>query len=101
MLTCIIRLLREAIEEDAHGLLDSAVADIIEKTRRRRLEERRAAGQVRLGIMRHMYIILDFSQAMLDPDLKPNRMIAATKVCMQHKAEIISFHINYSYRLSS
>lgn len=71
---------REAIEEDAQGLLDTAIAEIIEKSRRRRLEERRAAGNVRLGIMRHLYIVMDLSNSMLDQDLKPNRIMSTQKV---------------------
>ncbi|CAL8139108.1 unnamed protein product [Orchesella dallaii] len=70
----------EAIEEDAEGLLDTAIAEIIEKGRRRRLQERRAAGNVRLGIMRHLYIILDMSSSMLDQDLKPNRIMSTQKI---------------------
>lgn len=73
---------REAIEEDADGLLDTAIAEIIEKGRRKRLEERRAAGHVRLGIMRHLYIILDLSNSMMDQDLKPNRILCTKKVCV-------------------
>jgi len=70
----------EAIEEDAHGSLETSIADIVEKSRRKRLEERRAAGHIRLGIMRHLYIIIDLSQCMLDQDLKPNRIIATGKI---------------------
>ncbi|OXA51786.1 general transcription factor IIH subunit 2 [Folsomia candida] len=70
----------EAIEEDADGLLDTAIAEIIEKGRRKRLEERRAAGHVRLGIMRHLYIILDLSNSMMDQDLKPNRILCTKKI---------------------
>lgn len=76
-------IFREAIEEDAEGLLDTAIAEIIEKSRRKRLEERRAAGQVRLGIMRHLYVILDLSNSMLDQDLKPNRILCTLKVFNQ------------------
>jgi transcription initiation factor TFIIH subunit 2 len=75
---------REAIEEDAEGLLDTAIAGIIEKSRRKRLEERRAAGHVRLGIMRHLYVILDLSNSMLDQDLKPNRILCAKKVPIKY-----------------
>jgi len=61
-------------------MLDKTIADIIEKSRRKRIEERRAAGNVRLGIMRHVYIILDLSDSMMDQDLKPNRLYATFKV---------------------
>jgi len=100
-------LYREVLEEDKDGLLDTAIADIIEKSRRRRLEERRAAGKVRLGIMRHLYVVLDLSQSMMDQDLKPNRLYACFKVnhlehvmslrvCLtMHPAKIHSITISY------
>ena len=71
---------REAIEEDAHGFLDSAVNEIIERSKRKRLQQRRAAGRVCLGIMRHVYVIIDLSKCMTDQDLKPNRILATVKV---------------------
>ena len=71
---------REAIEEDAHGFLDSAVNEIIERSKRKRLQQRRAAGRVCLGIMRHVYLIVDLSKCMTDQDLKPNRILATVKV---------------------
>jgi transcription initiation factor TFIIH subunit 2 len=61
-------------------LLDTAISEIIEKSRRRRLEDRRAAGHVRLGIMRHFFVILDLSDSMKDQDLKPNRILCTLKV---------------------
>ena len=45
--------------------------DIIEKARRKRLAERQ--GKNKLGMMRHLYLVLDMSESMKMHDLKPNR----------------------------
>ncbi|CAG7725208.1 unnamed protein product [Allacma fusca] len=82
----------EAIEEDADGFLDSAVAEIIEKGKRKRLEQRRATGRVCLGIMRHVYLIVDLSKCMLDQDLKPNRILATVKVGIYSVKQLIQLN---------
>lgn len=79
---------REAIQEDDDGLLDGAIAEIIQKAKRKRQTEKTAKN--RLGMMRHLYIILDCSESMVIPDLKPTRMICTLKVtlyfdCLTHK----------------
>ena len=45
--------------------------------------------------MRHVFVVLDMSSAMTEQDLKPNRHLAATKVCTWHNffmGFIISLH---------
>lgn len=69
---------REAIKEDDDGLVESAIADIIQKAKRKRQSEKK--GHSRLGMMRHLYIILDCSEAMMIPDLKPTRFICSLKL---------------------
>lgn len=69
---------RETIKEDESGLLEPSVTEMIQRTKRRKLLDREAS--VRLGIMRHVYIILDYSQAMTEQDLKPTRQICTIKV---------------------
>ena len=69
---------RETIQEDESGRLEPSVTEIIQRTKRRKLLDREAS--VRLGIMRHVYIILDYSQAMTEQDLKPTRQICTLKV---------------------
>lgn len=69
---------RETIQEDESGRLEPSVTEIIQRTKRRKLLDREAS--VRLGIMRHVYIILDYSQAMTEQDLKPTRHICTLKV---------------------
>ncbi|CAI9719991.1 general transcription factor IIH subunit 2-like [Octopus vulgaris] len=68
----------EAIKEDEAGSLQASVAEITQKTKRRRLLER--ISNVRLGMMRHLFLIIDMSEAMVDPDLKPNRLAATVKL---------------------
>lgn len=69
---------REAIKEDDHGMLEASVADIIHKAKRKRQLERKEGS--RLGMMRHMYIILDCSESMTNQDLKPTRFLCSLKV---------------------
>lgn len=37
-------------------------------------------GSTRLGMMRHLYLIIDCSEAMLDQDLKPTRQLCTVKL---------------------
>lgn len=69
---------RETIQEDESGRLEPSVTEIIQRTKRRKLMDREAS--VRLGIMRHVYIILDYSQSMTEQDFKPTRQICTLKV---------------------
>ena len=46
--------------------------DIIQKARRKRLEEKQ--NKTKLGMMRHLYVILDMSEAMKAQDFKPTRL---------------------------
>ncbi|KAK8749418.1 hypothetical protein OTU49_015348 [Cherax quadricarinatus] len=68
----------EAIQEDESGRLEPSVTEMIQRAKRRRLLDREAS--VRLGIMRHVYIILDVSQAMTEQDLKPTRQSCTLKI---------------------
>ncbi|GAB0090047.1 General transcription factor IIH subunit [Sergentomyia squamirostris] len=68
----------EAIKEDERGLLQSSVADIIQKAKRKRQEEKK--GQNRLGMMRHLYVIVDCTENMSLQDLKPTRLICTMKL---------------------
>ncbi|GBP01995.1 General transcription factor IIH subunit 2 [Eumeta japonica] len=56
-------LTREAIKEDDDGLLDSAIAELIQKAKRKRQQQKTM--QNKLGMMRHMYLILDCSESIL------------------------------------
>lgn len=67
----------EAIKENEDGLLQPSIEEMILKNKRRRAMMKR---NLRLGIMRHIYIIIDFSEAMLQNDLKPNRHTCTLRV---------------------
>lgn len=69
---------REAIKEDESGLIDASIADIIQKAKRMRQELRK--GSTRLGMMRHLYVVVDCSEAMTDQDLKPTRQLCTVKL---------------------
>lgn len=69
---------RESIKEDDEGLVESAVAEIIQKAKRKRQMMKR--GHRRLGMMRHLNLIIDCSESMSFPDLKPTRMLCTAKV---------------------
>uniref|UniRef100_A0A182IQB4 General transcription factor IIH subunit n=1 Tax=Anopheles atroparvus TaxID=41427 RepID=A0A182IQB4_ANOAO len=68
----------EAIKEDDDGLIEGSVSDIIQKAKRKRQAMKR--GFSKLGMMRHLYILLDCSEAMTVPDLKPTRFICSLKL---------------------
>lgn len=69
---------REAIQEDEEGLLEGSVAEIIQRAKRKRQSERR--GNTRLGMMRHLYLVVDNSDCMSNQDLKPTRQLCTVKV---------------------
>ncbi|KAH8236135.1 hypothetical protein KR032_008789 [Drosophila birchii] len=68
----------EAIKDDEDGILDGAIAEIIQKAKRQRLAQK--AKQNRLGMMRHLFIVLDCSESMSVPDLKPTRLRCTVKL---------------------
>jgi len=80
----------EAIQEDKEGMLDISVQDIIQKARRKRLEER--SGKTKLGMMRHLYIVLDMSENMKGQDLKPTRLRCCEKLLEKFTEEY--FYLN-------
>lgn len=67
----------EAIKENEDGLLQPSIEEMLQKNKRRRASMKK---NLRLGIMRHIYIILDFSESMTRNDLKPTRQVCALKI---------------------
>lgn len=59
-------------------MVDGSIADIIQKAKRKRQALKK--GHSRLGMMRHMYVIVDCSESMSMPDLKPTRLMCTAKV---------------------
>lgn len=68
----------EELREDESGSLQASVDSILHRAKRRQLLER--VTNVRLGMMRHVFLVLDASSAMSDQDLKPWRLKAAAKL---------------------
>lgn len=66
------------MKEDESGSLQASIEQEIAKAKRKRLNARKV--NVKLGMMRHLYLILDASAAMNDQDLKPNRAISSLKM---------------------
>lgn len=54
------------------------MADIIQKAKRKRQAEKQ--GSTKLGMMRHLFIIIDCSDSMANQDLKPTRLLCTLKV---------------------
>uniref|UniRef100_A0A803Y6H9 VWFA domain-containing protein n=1 Tax=Meleagris gallopavo TaxID=9103 RepID=A0A803Y6H9_MELGA len=68
----------EVLKEDESGSLKATIEDILFKAKRKRIYEHH--GQVRLGMMRHLYVVVDGSRTMEDQDLKPNRLTCTLKL---------------------
>lgn len=63
----------EEIREDEGGLIAGSINEIIQRAKRKRQELKK--GGNRLGMMRHLYIMIDCCEAMGVPDLKPSRFV--------------------------
>ncbi|PZC79533.1 hypothetical protein B5X24_HaOG216198 [Helicoverpa armigera] len=68
----------EAIKEDEDGLVEGLVAEFAQKAARKAVVARR--GPVRLGMMRHVLVAVDCSEAMNSQDLKPSRFLCTLKL---------------------
>ncbi|XP_038159584.1 general transcription factor IIH subunit 2 [Cyprinodon tularosa] len=68
----------EVLKEDESGSLKAMVEEILYQSKRKRVTQSHA--QVRLGMMRHLYIVIDCSRSMEDQDLKPNRLTSTLKL---------------------
>lgn len=75
----------EAIQEDDSGRLEASITEMIQRAKRRRLMEREAS--VRLGIMRHIFIVLDLSHPMTMQDMKPTRQLCVAKILKEFATE--------------
>ncbi|ESO82529.1 hypothetical protein LOTGIDRAFT_223172 [Lottia gigantea] len=74
----------EAIHEDESGSLQASIDDIIHKAKRKRMLEK--IGNIRLGMMRHLYLVIDMSETMSEQDLKPTRLHSTVKL-LEHFVE--------------
>jgi len=67
-----------AVKEDEHGALHASFDEGTYKMRKKNIYEKQK--NVRLSMMRHMFVVLDLSQFMLDKDLKPNRIVCVIRL---------------------
>lgn len=67
----------EAIKENEDGLLQPSIEEMIQRNKRRRALQKK---NLRLGIMRHLFIVLDLSDSMLQKDLKPSRINCSLRI---------------------
>lgn len=63
----------EVLKEDASGSLQASIDNVVRRSKRQKLLERPV--NVRLGMMRHLFLVVDMSQAMEAQDLKPSRFV--------------------------
>lgn len=68
----------EILQEDEEGKLHTSLEDEAYKAKRRKLFEK--PDSVRLGMMRHLFLVVDTSRAMSEKDLKPDRIKCTLKV---------------------
>lgn len=69
---------REDIREDESGLGISAITDSLALLEQKKKKQNGKI--VRLGMMRHLNVIIDLSEAMQEQDLKPTRHVCTMKV---------------------
>jgi transcription initiation factor TFIIH subunit 2 len=74
----------DAVREDAGGSLAGAVRGLLEASKRRRTLHDSAP--VQRGIIRHLVLILDLSESMLEKDLRPSRFL----LTLQYAREFVS-----------
>jgi transcription initiation factor TFIIH subunit 2 len=74
----------DAVREDEGGSLASAVRGLLEASKRRRTLH--DSVPVQRGIIRHMILILDLSESMLEKDLRPSRHL----LTLQYAREFVS-----------
>jgi len=61
----------DVVQEDQDGSLQTAVNSLQQQLKRRRLKQVR---QIRRGIIRHTFIVVDMSRVMDERDLPPSRI---------------------------
>ncbi|CAD6902427.1 unnamed protein product [Tilletia controversa] len=61
----------DAVHEDESGSLTGTIQNLVDANKRRRTLRNEAP--VQRGIIRHLVLILDLSEAMLEKDMRPNR----------------------------
>ncbi|KAI6125727.1 Ssl1-like-domain-containing protein [Pisolithus croceorrhizus] len=75
----------DTVQEDETGSLQGAVEDLMARDRRRRLLAPAAA--IRRTIIRHLVLILDLSNSMMDRDFRPTRFDLALRYAREFVTE--------------
>ena len=81
----------EAITEDNAGLIEVSVQEMLQRARRKKFLEK-SGKKTKLGMMRHLYIILDMSENMKLQDMKPSRLLCVLNLLETFVEEF--FHLN-------
>jgi len=84
-------VIKEAVEDDAQRANESKIEAVYRQLEDRSKRKRMALTQktgLKLGMLRHLYIVVDFSKAALQQDLKPTRI---TVILQQTKQFIRNF----------
>lgn len=81
----------EAITEDNAGLIEVSVQEMLQRARRKKLLEK-SGKKTKLGMMRHLYVILDMSENMKLQDMKPSRLLCVLNLLENFVEEF--FHLN-------
>ena len=72
-----------------HGLIKNLS---LQRARRKKLLEKGSGSKTKLGMMRHIYIILDMSETMKLQDMKPSRLLCVLNLLEKFAEEF--FHLN-------
>ncbi|KAI8977409.1 Ssl1-like-domain-containing protein [Mycotypha africana] len=75
----------DVLQEDAEGRLSSVVSQLQQQRKRRRLLKDTAI--VQRGIIRHLFLIIDLSEAMTEKDLRPSRVELSLTYAQQFVTE--------------
>mmetsp|Transcript_13947 Transcript_13947/g.22070 ORF Transcript_13947/g.22070 Transcript_13947/m.22070 type:complete len:406 (-) Transcript_13947:182-1399(-) len=68
----------EAVPENRKGELKNV--KFLERQQRKRLKRSQEVAQVEKGMVRYLNLVIDFSEAMNERDLKPTRKLAASRI---------------------
>ncbi|OCK77294.1 TFIIH basal transcription factor complex, subunit SSL1 [Lepidopterella palustris CBS 459.81] len=80
-----IRTGLDTFKEAADGTIQQSVQEREEERKRKRL--RKDARPFQRGIIRHVVLVLDLSEAMLEKDMRPNRYITIIKYTQEYVRE--------------
>jgi transcription initiation factor TFIIH subunit 2 len=67
----------KSIQEDETGTLRSGTDDLSYRSRKRQMLEKQS--NIRLSMMRHMFVVIDNSACMSEKDIKPSRYLCVLK----------------------